>query len=283
MAARVGAAYKAVNEKILVKMSKFWSRFLAVQPEGTETPTVFIWNLLCSCSRYRFWICSGAVFNEMSEREKTLTINEIYHSVQGESTWVGSPCVFVRLAFCNLRCNYCDTEYAFYEGIKRTLGDIVEAVGTYRCRLVEITGGEPLLQKNVLLLMSMLCDSGYTVLLETSGAHDISNVDPRVHRIMDLKTPGSGELDKNLWSNIDHLTSRDEVKFVMGSRQDYEWSRDQVQHYDLPSRCRAVLFSPIFGRIDPREIVEWILADKLNVRFQLQMHKFIWRPTQRGV
>jgi len=140
-----------------------------------------------------------------------------------------------------------------------------------------------LLQKNVLPLMSMLCDAGYTVLLETSGAHDISKVDPRVHRIMDLKTPGSGEVDKNLWSNIDHLTPGDEVKFVMGSREDYEWSHDKVQRYDLPSRCHAVLFSPIFGRIDPRKIVEWILADKLNVRFQLQMHKFIWTPTQRGV
>jgi len=127
----------------------------------------------------------------------------------------------------------------------------------------------------VLLLMSMLCDSSYTVLLETSGAHDISKVDQRVYRIMDLKTPGSGEVDKNLWSNIDHLNTGDEVKFVMGSREDYDWSRDKVQRFDLPSRCRTVLFSPILGRIDPRQIVEWILADKLNVRFQLQMHKFI--------
>jgi 7-carboxy-7-deazaguanine synthase len=219
----------------------------------------------------------------MSEREKTLTINEIYHSLQGESTWAGCPCVFVRLTFCDLRCNYCDTEYAFYEGNKRSLGEILDAVAAYRCPLLEITGGEPLLQKNVLPLMSMLCDSGYTVLLETSGAHDISKVDPRVHRIMDLKTPGSGEVDKNLWSNIDHLNVGDEVKFVMGSREDYEWSCDKVQRYVLPSRCHAVLFSPIFGRIDPRQIVEWILADKLNVRFQLQMHKFIWSPTQRGV
>jgi 7-carboxy-7-deazaguanine synthase len=218
-----------------------------------------------------------------AEREKTLTINEIYHSIQGESTWVGQPCVFVRLTFCDLRCNYCDTEYAFYEGKKQALQEIVEAVQAFHCPLVEITGGEPLLQKNVLLLMSTLCDAGSTVLLETSGARDISKVDPRVHRIMDLKTPGSGEVDKNLWSNIDCLTSRDEVKFVMGSREDYEWSRDKVQRYDLSSRCHAVLFSPIFGRIDPREIVEWILADKLNVRFQLQMHKFIWSPTQRGV
>jgi 7-carboxy-7-deazaguanine synthase len=219
----------------------------------------------------------------MSERKKTLTINEIYHSIQGESTWVGRPCVFVRLTFCNLRCNYCDTEYAFYEGKKRTLDEILEAVATFDCPLVEITGGEPLLQKNVLPLMTMLCDSRYTVLLETSGAHGISKVDPRVHRIMDLKTPGSGEVDKNLWSNIDHLTLRDEVKFVMGTREDYEWACEKVRRYDLASRCHAVLFSPIFGRIDPRQIVEWILEDKLNVRFQLQMHKFIWSPAQRGV
>jgi 7-carboxy-7-deazaguanine synthase len=240
-------------------------------------------NLRCSCSRKTFYIGSGGILNDTPERERTLTINEIYHSIQGESTWAGWPCVFVRLTFCNLRCNYCDTEYAFYEGIKKSLCEILDAVTAYGCPLVEITGGEPLLQKNVLSLMSMLCDSGYTVLLETSGAHDISKVDPRVHRIMDLKTPGSGEMDKNLWSNIDHLNAGDEVKFVMGSREDYEWSHDKVQRYDLPSRCHAVLFSPIFGRIDPRQIVEWILADNLNVRFQLQMHKFIWRPTQRGV
>jgi 7-carboxy-7-deazaguanine synthase len=240
-------------------------------------------NLLCSCSHKRFYAGSAGIFTDMSGREKTLTVNEIYHSIQGESTWAGWPCVFVRLTFCNLRCNYCDTEYAFYEGSKRSLGDILNGVAVYGCPLIEITGGEPLLQKNVLPLMSMLCDSGYTVLLETSGAHDISKVDARVHRIMDLKTPGSGEVERNVWSNIDHLTARDEVKFVMGSREDYEWSRDKVQRYDLSSHCRAVLFSPIFGRIDPRQIVEWILADNLNVRFQLQMHKFIWLPTQRGV
>ena len=219
----------------------------------------------------------------MPEQEKAVTINEIYHSIQGESTWMGRPCVFVRLTFCDLRCNYCDTEYAFYEGKKQTLKGILDAVAAFRCPLVEITGGEPLLQKNVLPLMSMLCDADYTVLLETSGAHDISKVDAHVHRIMDLKTPGSGEVDKNLWSNIDHLTARDEVKFVMGSREDYEWSREKVHRFDLSKRCHAVLFSPIFGRIDPRQIVEWILEDKLDVRFQLQMHQFFWTPTQRGV
>jgi 7-carboxy-7-deazaguanine synthase len=219
----------------------------------------------------------------MTEREKNLTINEIYHSIQGESTWAGEPCVFVRLTFCDLRCNYCDTEYAFYDGKKQTLGEIVDAVAALQCPLVEITGGEPLLQKNVLPLMTMLADAGHTVLLETSGAHDIAAVDQRVHRIMDLKTPGSGECARNLFSNIEHLTQRDEVKFVIGSREDYEWSREQVKGHALAHRCRAVLFSPIFGRIDPREIVEWILADKLPVRFQLQMHKFIWTPTKRGV
>ena len=215
--------------------------------------------------------------------EKTITINEIYHSIQGESTWAGEPCVFVRLTFCDLRCNYCDTEYAFYEGQKKPLSEIVATVLQFNCPLVEVTGGEPLLQKNVLPLMSMLADAGETVLLETSGAHDISAVDPRVHRIMDLKTPGSGEVERNLWSNIDHLRERDEVKFVIGSREDYEWSREKTERFELPGRCRAVLFSPIFGRIDPRQIVEWILADRLNVRFQLQMHKFIWAPTQRSV
>ena len=161
----------------------------------------------------------------MSECEKTLTVNEIYQSIQGESTWAGERCAFVRLTFCDLRCNYCDTEYAFYEGKKQTLNEIVDLVHGLDCPLIEITGGEPLLQKNVLLLMSMLADTGHTVLLETSGAHDISKVDPRVHRIMDLKTPGSGEVEKNLWSNINHLTKRDEVKLLMGSREDYEWSQ----------------------------------------------------------
>ena len=215
--------------------------------------------------------------------EKTLTVNEIYVSIQGESTWAGERCVFVRLTFCDLRCNYCDTEYAFYEGKKQTLSEIVGAVKSFDCPLVEITGGEPLLQKNVLQLMTTLCDAGLTVLLETSGAHDIALVDPRVHRIMDLKTPGSGEVERNRFENIEQLTERDEVKFVIGSREDYEWSCQQLRRFDLTSRVRAVLFSPIFGRIEPRQIVDWIVEDKLPVRFQLQMHKFIWPPTQRGV
>lgn len=212
-----------------------------------------------------------------------LTINEIYTSIQGESTWAGQRCVFVRLTFCDLRCSYCDTEYAFYKGTKRDLDDVLKEVLAIDCSLVEITGGEPLLQKGVLPLMASLCDAGRTVLIETSGAHDISKIDSRVHRIMDLKTPGSGECGRNLYKNIEFLTRRDEVKFVIGSREDYEWSREQLQKFALPERCGAVLFSPIFGRIAPVQIVEWILEDKLNVRFQLQMHKFIWDPAQKGV
>jgi 7-carboxy-7-deazaguanine synthase len=213
----------------------------------------------------------------------SLTVHEIYHSIQGESTWAGLPCVFVRLTFCDLHCTYCDTTHAFYEGEKKTLPEILSAVSKFNCPLVEITGGEPLLQKNVLPLMTALADAGKTVLLETSGAHDISTVDVRVHRIMDLKTPDSGECDRNLWSNISHLTPRDEVKFVIGSRDDYEWSRTKLREHNLPARCHAVLFSPVFGRIDPRQIVDWILTDALPVRFQLQLHKFIWPPETRGV
>lgn len=212
-----------------------------------------------------------------------LTINEIYESVQGESTWAGLPCVFVRLTFCDLRCTYCDTAYAFYAGTKRPVEEIVVEVLAIDCPLVEITGGEPLLQKNVLPLMTQLCDAGRTVLIETSGAHDISRIDPRVHRIMDLKTPSSGECSRNRFENIPHLAERDEVKFVLGSREDYEWARSQIHEHGLAERVRAVLLSPVFGRIDPRDIVAWMLADKLPVRFQLQMHKFIWEPTKQGV
>lgn len=212
-----------------------------------------------------------------------LKINEIYFSVQGESTWAGLPCVFVRLTACDLRCSYCDTEYAFYEGIKRTLEDILAETLSFDCPLVEITGGEPLLQKNVLPLMAALCDAGKTVLIETSGAHDISKIDPRVHRIMDLKTPSSGECARNLPENIGHLGAGDEVKCVIGSREDYEWSREQILKHELAQKVRAVLLSPIFGKIEPRQIVEWMLEDKLPARFQLQMHKFIWEPRARGV
>ena len=212
-----------------------------------------------------------------------LTVNEIFHSIQGESTWAGLPCVFIRLTACNLRCTYCDTAYAFTEGKRRPLEEVVAEALSYDCPLVEVTGGEPLLQPGALPLMTALCDAGRTVLLETSGSLDISKVDPRVHRIVDLKTPGSGECGRNFWPNIEHLTPRDEVKFVIGSREDYEWARDQVSKHRLASRVKEVLFSPVFGTIEPVAIAQWILEEKLEVRFQLQLHKFIWPPSQRGV
>lgn len=212
-----------------------------------------------------------------------LTVNEIYRSVQGESTWAGLPCVFVRLTFCDLRCTYCDTAYAFYKGEKKTLREILDVVLADPIPLVEITGGEPLLQPNVIPLMQMLCDAGKTVLIETSGAHDISKIDPRVCRIMDLKTPDSGECGRNRYENIPLLTKRDEVKFVLGTREDYEWAREQISRFDLASRCGAVLLSTVFSKLEPKLVVDWMLEDGVPARFQLQMHKFIWDPTTKGV
>lgn len=212
----------------------------------------------------------------------TLRINEIFHSIQGESTHAGRPCVFVRLTGCHLRCTWCDTEYAFYEGRKMTLDEIIDCVVDYGCDLVEITGGEPLLQPNVHPLMTRLADAGRTVLLETSGACDIAPVDPRVIRIMDLKTPSSGECPRNRLDNIADLRERDEVKFVIEDRADYEWACDLIDRFDLVGRC-SVLVSPVHGRLEPVVLAEWVLADRLSVRFQLQLHKFIWSPETRGV
>ncbi len=216
----------------------------------------------------------------------TLAINEIFYSIQGESTFAGQPCIFVRLTGCDLRCTYCDTEYAFYEGTRRSFDEIIAEVARHPCRLVEITGGEPLLQKRVHPLMARLCDLGYTVLIETSGAHDIGPVDSRVHRIMDLKTPGSGECARNRLANLDLLGPRDEVKFVIGSAEDYDWAADQVRA-GIPGwadRVNAILFSPVFGKMTPLELATRVLADGLpHVRMQLQMHKLIWEPNQRGV
>ncbi|MDR1303830.1 MAG: 7-carboxy-7-deazaguanine synthase QueE [Verrucomicrobiales bacterium] len=213
----------------------------------------------------------------------TLTVNEIYQSIQGESTFAGLPCVFVRLAFCDLRCAWCDTTYAFHEGEKMSLDDILAAVAKFNCPLVELTGGEPLLQPAAPALLVKLLERGHRVLLETAGHRDISAVDPRVTRIMDLKCPDSGMSDRNRWENIPYLTANDEVKCVIASRADYEWAREQVRHYALPDKVRAVLFAPVFGSIEPRQLVEWLLADALPVRFQLQLHKFIWEPRRRGV
>jgi 7-carboxy-7-deazaguanine synthase len=226
----------------------------------------------------------------------TLRINEVFYSIQGESTRAGLPCVFIRLTGCHLRCNYCDTEYAFHEGDRGTIDDVLGEAERISggCDLVEITGGEPLLQPAVHPLMTRLCDAGKTVLLETSGACDISACDPRVIRIMDLKTPGSGEAHRNLWSNLEHLTPRDEVKFVLCDRFDYEWACDAIRKYDLPGRVNAVLMSAAAamppGReiagvsgLSMRDLAEWVLADRLPVRLQTQLHKLIWDPMARGV
>lgn len=226
----------------------------------------------------------------------TLLINEIFYSIQGESTWAGLPCVFIRLTGCHLRCAYCDTEYAFFEGKKREITDIlreVESIGG-KCNLVEVTGGEPLLQANVHNLMRTLCDQGKTVLIETDGACDISLCDPRIIRIMDIKTPGSGEADRNHWDNLNHLTPRDEIKFVLCSREDYEWSRDLIHRHELDRKVKSILMSAAapmkatkeiagVAGLAIRDLAEWILADHLPVRMQTQLHKLIWDPMARGV
>jgi 7-carboxy-7-deazaguanine synthase len=212
-----------------------------------------------------------------------LTVNEIFHSIQGESTHVGRPCVFVRLTACDLRCSWCDTAYAFHEGTKMTVEDVLSRVRDYGCDLVEVTGGEPLLQKDVYPLMQRLLDEGRTVLLETGGHLSVDEVPDGVVRVIDVKCPGSGESDKVHWPNLDRLRRADEVKFVIRDRADYEFARDVVAKHGLLSRAAAVLFSPVHGVLNPRELAEWILADRLPVRLQLQAHKYIWDPDTRGV
>jgi len=211
-----------------------------------------------------------------------LKVNEIFYSIQGESTKAGLPCVFVRLTYCNLRCTYCDTEYAFYEGEDFSVDEIIGKVKSFHCNLVEITGGEPLLQPEVFDLMNRLCDEEFEVMLETGGSLSVEKVDKRVKTILDFKTPSSGMAKKNLFSNIELLKPSDEVKFVIGSREDYEWAKEILLEYKLPEKC-SILFSPIFDSLPASEIAEWILHDKLPVRFQLQLHKFIWHPEQKGV
>lgn len=211
-----------------------------------------------------------------------LKVNEIYYSIQGESTKAGLPCVFIRLTYCNLRCTYCDTEYAFYEGKELSLEEILSEVKKYNCKLVELTGGEPLMQSESLELMKLFCENGYEVLLETGGSLPIENIDQRVKIIMDLKTPSSKMEKKNLYENIPFLKKSDEVKFVLGSRVDYEWAKTILAKYDLQNKCE-ILFSVVFGKLEPATMVKWILEDNLQIRFQLQMHKFIWHPEQKGV
>lgn len=204
-----------------------------------------------------------------------LKITEIFLSVQGESSSVGWPTVFVRLTGCPLRCHYCDTAYAFHGGEWRSLDGIVDEVAGMGARHVCVTGGEPLAQKNCLPLMTRLCDAGHRVSLETSGAIDISKVDPRVVRVLDIKTPASGEVSRNLWSNLEHLQPHDEIKFVICDRTDYDWAKTCVAERQLDQRC-AVLFSPSQSQLEAAQLAEWILADRLPVRFQLQLHKVLW-------
>ncbi len=211
-----------------------------------------------------------------------LKINEIFYSIQGESTYAGRPCVFVRLTYCNLRCTYCDTEYAFYRGLERSIDEILEEVSTYRCRLVEVTGGEPLIQRETTQLLERLLEEGYEVLLETSGAWPVEDVPDGVRIVMDLKTPGSGMVASNRWQNLQHLDSDDEIKFVLCDRADYEWARGVIGEHDLTVH-HSVLLSPSYDELDPRLLSEWVLADGLPVRVQLQIHKFIWSPSARGV
>jgi len=224
----------------------------------------------------------------MSSAERTLAVTEIFHSIQGESTWAGAPCTFVRLTGCPLRCVWCDTAYAFHGGERMSLESIVAEVQARSARLVEITGGEPLAQPAAGELAEKLLDAGYTVLVETSGAVDVSTLDARVHKIMDLKCPGSGESHRNLWANLEHLSARDEIKFVVKDRADYEWARGTIREHGLDRRVeegslRALLMSPVWGEIDLEALAGWILEDALPVRFQMQLHKLVWGHERQGV
>lgn len=211
-----------------------------------------------------------------------LKVNEIFYSIQGEGSKAGLPCIFIRLTYCNLRCSYCDTEYAFYEGSNLSIDEIIQEISKYDCDLVEVTGGEPLVQMESLDLMEQLCDKGYNVMLETGGSLPIMNIDKRVKIIIDFKCPTSKMMKKNDYNNINFLKPIDEVKFVIGNREDYEWTKNLIEKYDLTSKCE-ILFSTVFGSLENRELVEWILKDNLKVRFQTQLHKYIWEPDRKGV
>ena len=211
-----------------------------------------------------------------------LKINEIFYSIQGEGTKAGLPCIFIRLTYCNLRCSYCDTEYAFYDGNEIGIDDIFTEVEKYNCNLVEVTGGEPLVQSESIELMKLLCDKGYEVMLETGGSLPINKVDARVKIILDFKCPTSKMMKKNDYNNINFLKPIDEIKFVIGNREDYDWSKDLISKYNLSSKCE-ILFSTVFGSLENLELVEWILEDNLKVRFQTQLHKYIWEPDRKGV
>lgn len=216
-------------------------------------------------------------------KEDTLVVHEIYRSIQGESTFAGLPCAFVRLTGCNLRCAWCDTAQAFYGGTRMRRADVLERAVGLATPLVELTGGEPLLQPGAIVLLRELCDAGKEVLVETSGEADVSRVDPRVHKIMDLKAPASRESHRNRWENLAHLTPRDEIKFVLADRGDYEWMRVTIREHDLGRRGVALLASCVWGALATKDLVEWVLADGLPVRVQVQLHKVIWGADTTGV
>jgi 7-carboxy-7-deazaguanine synthase len=216
------------------------------------------------------------------DQSSMLRVTEIFHSIQGESSFAGQPCVFVRLTGCPLRCTWCDSEYAFYGGSAMAIEEIAAKVRGYGCRLVEVTGGEPLHQPDAISLVQRLCEDGHQVLVETSGAVDISGVDARAHVIMDVKCPGSGMVERMRWDNLKLLRSKDEAKFVIKDRADYDWACSIVKQYDLATQCQ-VLFGPVFGQLELRQLAEWILADGLPVRLQMQLHKYIWDPNMTGV
>jgi 7-carboxy-7-deazaguanine synthase len=223
-----------------------------------------------------------------SSETPSLRVTEIFRSIQGESTWIGLPCTFVRLTGCPLRCTWCDTAYAFHGGERLTLDHILERVEAFGVPLVEVTGGEPLAQRHAYTLVRRLLDAGYTVLVETSGAIDVAPLDPRAHKIMDLKCPGSGEVERNLWENLRHVTRRDEIKFVVKDRADWEWAERTIRERQLEERVRegilkALLISPVWGEIDLEQLAGWILESGLPVRMQVQLHKLIWGAEARGV
>ena len=231
---------------------------------------------------------TGQVERAGGRAPESVRVTEIFHSIQGESTWAGLPCTFVRLTGCPLRCVWCDTAYAFHGGTRMSIAEVVETVAAEECRLVEITGGEPLVQPGAATLAARLLDEGYTVLVETSGAVDVSVLDDRVHTIMDLKCPGSGEADRNLWSNLNHLSGRDEVKFVVSGGDDFEWAARVIRRHGLDERVRAgtlgaLLVSPVWGLEGMEELAASILASRLPIRFQTQLHKHIWGPDRAGV
>lgn len=220
--------------------------------------------------------------------DDALRITEIFYSIQGESTWAGVPCTFVRLTGCPLRCVWCDTAYAFHGGERMTFEDILSRVRAFPAKVVEVTGGEPLAHAPAYALTDRLLEDGYTVLVETSGAYDVAPLDPRVHKIMDLKCPGSGESHRNRWENLEHLTERDEIKFVVKDKGDYVWAREAIREHGLDARVedgslRALLVSPVWGDIDLEALAGWILEDALPVRFQMQLHKLVWGADRKGV